>query len=44
MKNQFPDIKTSAPKRLSPDLDEVLHMLKSLETRDNSGAQPAAAR
>ncbi len=32
MKNQVPDVKTIAAKRLSPELDEFLHMLKSLES------------
>jgi hypothetical protein len=31
MKNQSLELKASAPKRLSPELDEILHMLKSLE-------------
>jgi hypothetical protein len=32
MKNQVPELKVAAPKRLSPELDEILHMLKSLES------------
>lgn len=32
MKNQMPELKVSAAKRLSPELDEFLHMLKSLES------------
>jgi hypothetical protein len=32
MKNQVPEMKIVAPKRLSPELDEILHMLKSLES------------
>ncbi len=31
MKNQVPDLKVSTAKRLSPELDEFLHMLKSIE-------------
>jgi hypothetical protein len=32
MKNQIPELKVAAAKRLSPELDEILHMLKSLES------------
>jgi hypothetical protein len=32
MKSQVPELKAIAPKRLSPELDEILHMLKSLES------------
>jgi hypothetical protein len=36
MKNQIPEMKVTAPKRLSPELDEILHMLKSLESNGNA--------
>ena len=36
MKNQIPELKAAAPKRLSPELDEILHMLKSLESNDRA--------
>jgi hypothetical protein len=32
MKSQMPELKNATPKRLSPELDEMLHMLKSLES------------
>jgi hypothetical protein len=36
MKNQMPDTKLAAPKRVSPELAEFLHMLKSLESHDKT--------
>jgi hypothetical protein len=32
MKSQVSELKIATPKRLSPELDEILHMLKSLES------------
>jgi hypothetical protein len=36
MKNQVPELKITTPKRLSPELDEILHMLKSIESNDKA--------
>lgn len=36
--------KATLPKRLSPELAEVLHMLKSLEAQPNTKVAPVSVR
>jgi hypothetical protein len=43
MKSQMPELKVATPKRLSPELDEILHMLKSLES-SGKGVEVASSR